>query len=191
MTWFDVDLEESGVEQIEKLFRTPPYGIEKIPHATHNNIFVDVSGEQTAIFGYDKKKLVLFYGVIKNLQPEVKQDIRAKLSQVEPLRRELSDELDDITGERVYTNSFFGYVGQVEDDTVYVALGGTLDEAVEVRGFDKNYFDFEVAEGQKVKIQSQKKGDEKPVITITQHAELSDSDIEQLSHELDYSKLMD
>lgn len=84
MTWYDVDLEEEGVLQLNNLFSAMPYGVTE--DAETGNIAYLWTGEKDVSFMmYSVSAIIMYNGVIKNFPKSLQQDLISRLKQVSSL----------------------------------------------------------------------------------------------------------
>jgi hypothetical protein len=86
MGWYDADLGQNGVQRLNDLFDKSPYDVKKSERATHTTASINVAGERTDIFIYDREKLVVFHEALEGLSKEVVADVLDKLQTVESLQ---------------------------------------------------------------------------------------------------------
>tara|TARA_Y100000034_G_C6776661_1_gene346828 strand:+ start:43 stop:354 length:312 start_codon:yes stop_codon:yes gene_type:complete len=96
MAWYNVDLGERGVKQIDTLFKKGQFVAREHPDRPYKEI-VDVSREPpVAVLGYGSSMIALYFTAIGKLSDQDKKMIRGRLSRIPQLREELSNELEYI-----------------------------------------------------------------------------------------------
>lgn len=93
MTWYDVDLKEAGVEQLNGLFSKDPFStlVKRAERYTYGSVYFYMEGEKKAFMTYDSGKILVYHGVTRTFPETVREQIHQVLGQIKPLERILEE----------------------------------------------------------------------------------------------------
>jgi hypothetical protein len=92
MTWYDVDLKDQGVGQLDVIFSEVPYSVRGDLYRQ-----VSVLGIDRPLLGYDGDHISIYFANVERLTPFGRQEVRGKLEEVDVLRIDLGTMLNEIS----------------------------------------------------------------------------------------------
>ncbi|HIH13031.1 MAG: hypothetical protein QT02_C0005G0015 [archaeon GW2011_AR9] len=86
MTWYDADINEEGVQELNRLFDDTPFSVRETPEAERPwQVSYVAPGTQTPIFAYNEDTIIMYHAVIADLSPAVRDDLESRLAKVTSL----------------------------------------------------------------------------------------------------------
>lgn len=83
MTWYDIDLGEEGVQQLDLLFKEIPFGVRKT--GTNSSIYCYHHGTKKDFMSYDTTRIIMYPITIHSFDERIQNAIKERFSKVKIL----------------------------------------------------------------------------------------------------------